>query len=341
MNRDLFEFYSGTFEAIMPFVIGISFVIYAGVIVFKQWRLQYRSPDNDNAPVLFSYFSQGNDLIAADKHDLKNVVGGASSVTLITMPRKFGTAADIAVPSGKAIKLVELPFRSRLHLLAISKGGNLDQLNPTIGVTAMDAVSLEGDFGNYFSLYIDKGQDFKLRYLLDPEAMAYVADFCHKYHWEIIDDVMYIASKSTPAKDNLIADFIAQIRPVLETKENTPVRPKQKKAKTWPQLSKFKCPICHNNMKEYRHWHECPNGHGQLILGAKLTDAETKQEALSEKDTKQDNEKHQNLICPACGKNMTPVNYGGSKTVIDACTSCYYRWLDAGELKSIHSRPKY
>lgn len=337
------SFYSNGNDWWVPLaVIIVTAVIVAIVNFLTKLGMRYKSPDIDNSAVLFSYYGQGNDLIAADKHDLTGVDGGADIVTLITIPRKSNSAIeDVAADSGKAIQLIELPFRSKLHLLAISKGGNLDQLNPTIGVTAMDTVSLEGDFGNYFSLYIDKGQDFELRYLLDPEAMTYVVDFCHKYHWEIIDDVMYIVAKSIPAKDNLVADFIAQIRPVLETKENTPVRPKQKKAQVWPQPSKFKCPICHNNMNEYRHWHECPNGHGQLILGAKLTDAETKQEALSEKDTKQDNEKHQNLVCPACGKNMTPVNYGGSKTVIDACTSCYYRWLDAGELKSIHSRPKY
>lgn len=342
MDINIFGLYKGTLEDAAPFLIALFFVIYGGVIIVKEFRLRYRSPDADNSAVLFSFFSRGNDLIAADKHDLQGVVGGANSVTLVTMPRKSDPDNNsTAAYPGKAIQLIELPFRSKMHLLAISKGGSLEQLNPTIGITAMSAVSLEGDFGNYFSLYIDKGQDFQLRYVLDPEAMEYVVDFCHKYHWEIIDDFMYIVAKSAPAKDSVIAEFISQIRPAIETAENRAVKPKQNKVQSWPQPSKFQCPICHHSMNEYKYWHECPNGHGQLILGAKLKDSETKHEFLSKESAMHDKKQHDDLTCPACSKPMTPVDYVSSNIIIDACTSCYYRWLDAGELKNILDRPRY
>lgn len=342
MNQGTFEFYDSTIQPAMPFLIVLFFVIYGVIIILKELRLRYRSPDTTDSAVLFSYFSKGNDLIAADKHNLLGVEGGADIVTMVTVSRSLNSTTDaVAVDSGKAIQLIELPFRSRLHLLAISKGGGLDQLNPTIGTTAMSTARLEGDFGNYFSLYIDKGQDFELRYVLDPKAMAYVVDFCHKYHWEIINDVMYIVAKSAPARDNVIAEFIAQIRPAIETAENTPVKPKVNKVQSWPQQSKFKCPVCHHNMNEYRYWHECINGHGQLISGAKLTDTETKHEFLSKERTIHDKKQHQNLVCPACNNSMTAVDYASSNIIIDACTSCYYRWLDAGELKNILDRSKY
>lgn len=340
------DIYSGGNDWWVPLAGIIAIAAIAAVVnLLTKLGTRYKSPDVDNSAVLFSYFSLGNDLLAADKHDLKDVPGGANSVTLITMPRKFNSAIEsVAVDSGKAIQLIELPFRSRLHLLAISTGGDLDQLNPTIGTTAMSAVRLEGDFGNYFSLYIDKGQDFQLRYVLDPEAMEYVVDFCHKYHWEIIDDFMYIVAKSAPARDNIIAEFIAQIRPAIETKENTPVRPKQKQVQTWPKQSQFKCPVCHKNMREYKHWHECVSGHGQLVLGGNLKDADLKEQFISKggKDSNLRLEKEHNITCPNCSKPMTPVQYGGSKTVIDSCTSCFYRWLDAGELSHILvGRPKH
>ena len=309
--------------------------------------LKNRSPRTTNDPVLFSYFTTGNDLFCADRHELRGVEGGAACSRMVTLPRK-GEDPSL-VPAGAALILVELSFTSKLHLLAIAKGSKLDQLNPTYSGSVMEKAELEGDFDDYFSIYIEKGQGVQLRYVFDPEAMEYVIDFCRKYHWEIIDDTIYFAAKVGLPDDKTIAEFIAQIRPALIDKVvavplDNPLTAssidKSEKPKPLGK-SRFKCPICQQNMDEYRHWHECPSGHGQLILGKFLTDDQIKQEFLAEGGKNQDDEPHQNITCPACGSPMTPVRYGGSKTAIDSCTSCYYRWLDGGELQKILDRPQY
>jgi hypothetical protein len=44
---------------------------------------------------------------------------------------------------------------------------------------------LEGDFSQYFRLYVDESDQTNLRQVLDPAIMAYLIDYCKEYDWEL------------------------------------------------------------------------------------------------------------------------------------------------------------
>ncbi|MDO8336556.1 MAG: hypothetical protein Q7T74_07310 [Candidatus Saccharibacteria bacterium] len=186
---------------------------------FRQWRLTHRKPVYENSAILFAYFTTGNDLVSSGRRKL-SVKGGAICTDIITKQRKERPKEEvyeISAPAGKKLLLVELPFHSKLHLLAVGKGAELDKLSPIVDGSSMQTATLEGDFDKYFSIYIDRGQDTQLRYVFDPAAMKYVIDFCRKYHWEIVNDSIYFASDKELPNDDVIVEFIEQIRPALET----------------------------------------------------------------------------------------------------------------------------
>lgn len=321
---------------IVGLITGLAFV---SVLAYQRWFYKYRAPSMGQTPVLMVYFTQGNDLMSAHKKELSGVKGGASCNYMITLPRKASESKEISVEFGTTLILVELPFRSKLHLLAIAKDSNLAQLNPTYGDSVMEKVELEGDFYNYFSLYADKGQQVQARYVIDPAAMSFVADFCKKYHWEIIDDTLFFAAKTSLPDNETITEFIEQIRPAVESKDSksrlTKARAYKYKESVWPRKSAYKCPICYQALVDHRYWHECTNGHGQLIKGGDLVSIKENVETYTPSIAIEDDEPHQRLNCPACGKQMTPINYAGSKIIIDSCLKCTYRWLDAGEIEHI------
>lgn len=315
----------------------LGFAVFAGLAILiapvRRWLLKYRSPDSRLTPLLLSYFTHGNDIVSSGKVELTEVKGTAIVNKMITVSRRTAEE-DLKVPAGSVIIFVELPFRSKLHLLGIAKDEKLAQLDPTFGDSVMQKVELEGDFPDYFSLYADQGEQVQARYIVDPSAMAFVVDFCKNYHWEILDDGLCFVAKVGLPDNVIITEFIKQIRPALEVKkEPTKYMYKQK---TFPCESPFKCPICLNTMIEHRYWHECSKGHGQLLRGGLLADMKEKRESFPKKANPTElPEQHLVVSCPSCKNKMEPIAYGGSKIIIDACIHCQYRWLDAGELKNI------
>lgn len=316
------------------------FMIVFGVSV-KAWLMKYRSPTRSKAPVLMTYFTQGNGVTGFGRRALKSLEG-ATAVDLITTPSHHTTYTGPSTSAGKAILMVELPFRSRLHVLAIARGASLDELKPIFNQKVMIPVSLEGDFPRYFNLYIDRGDNFQLRYILDPSDMAYLVDFCAKYHWEIVDNVIYFVSKTTLPSDEVVEKLIHAIRPAVEDTSGPPgyvYAPK-----TWPVDSKYACPVCEMELKEYEYWHVCPRDHGQLMNASTLTNQEAIRSFLSvgkmDKTILDSSNRH--LSCPVCHSKMIAVPYGGenSKVLIDTCSTCPYRWLDKGEFHAILTRIK-
>lgn len=305
------------------------------VVAIKRWFLKYRTPDIAQTPVLLSYFTQGNDLISASKTDLPDVTGGATCNRMITMPR-HDIEEDLKVPSGTVLLFIDLPFRSKLHLLAIAKDDKFDQLNPTFGDSVMERVVLEGDFPDYFSLYADKGEQVQARYIVDPSTMEFVVDFCKKYHWEILDDGLCFAAKAGLPDNSTITEFIKQIRPIIEIPKEPSKYKANQNQKVYPAASQFKCPICHETMIEHKYWHECAKGHGQLMDGGAIVRMKENENTDQEKPSPNEvYTEHKEISCPSCSQKMEPTKYAGSKIIIDVCRSCKYRWLDGGELEKI------
>lgn len=97
----------------------------------------------------------------------------------------------------------------------------------------------------------------------------------------------------------------------------------------------MKCPFCKNTLKAHSDEHYiCPVGHGTLLSSSILNDIEE----LSITDTTSAGKtrlQHQPISCPKCSKVMQIVDFNSTNILIDACTKCHSRWLDAGEVHKI------
>lgn len=101
------------------------------------------------------------------------------------------------------------------------------------------------------------------------------------------------------------------------------------------------CPFCNKPLTEKDGVFVCPAGHGTLMAGKLL--GELKQLNIPDEvpttETQADSQK--TIACPHCGSQMQKVNYNDTGIVIDVCTNCPYRWLNAGEIKKIEDfKPK-
>ena len=93
---------------------------------------------------------------------------------------------------------VQLPFVTKIHLLAITKRDDMSQFRIDKINSVMESVSLEGDYDKYFTLYAEKGTQTDARYVLDPKAMAFTIDFCKSHSWEIRESEFYFVQENVP-----------------------------------------------------------------------------------------------------------------------------------------------
>lgn len=243
----------------------------------------------------------------------------------------------LSVAARRVIYSVQLTFQTELHVLAIARKDDMDERrfmdNP-----AMVRVDLEGDFPSYFHLYVTPGQEQRLRYILDPEAMVTVIDFCKTNSWELVDDELYIVV----AEDSqqlvtlrAIQDFVSRVQPVLSTKSTFHEHPHRMSQKQAKSRLKANCPVCGVTLSRTEEWHECPNGHGYLLTGQELAKIRKRQLNIIDKNVPDISVPHKGIDCPACGSRMAQIPYVNGSTIIDTCESCHYRWLDGGEQYAI------
>jgi Zn-finger nucleic acid-binding protein len=298
-----------------------------------------RSPVLPGNPLLLAYYTYGRKVISAHEGTTEHGIHYTAFVTS-NQPLISGSTAAIGTKTS-LIYRVELPYQSQIHLLGIPNNPHAAKLEPITGPNKMEQVDLEGDFGNYFSLYADRGKQAQARYLLDPKTMAFIVDFCSSHSWEIINDEFYfvqtaqetVAADATTMFDN-IQRFADEIRPVIavpaEKKLNVHKLPYNR-----TRERDIYCPICNAQLEAQRHYYACPNQHGKLISGGQLLalrdDLPDDVKLMSEKHAVE----HREVNCPNCKTQMTPTPYNGRVTIIDVCTNCPYRWIDAGELASI------
>lgn len=93
------------------------------------------------------------------------------------------------------------------------------------------------------------------------------------------------------------------------------------------------CPICSKQLVEHQSLFRCADNHGTLVTGKYLSDIEDKPVPEPSGQVLADT-KHE-IHCPHCAAMMHKVDYNGTSIMIDACTKCHYRWLDAGEIAKI------
>lgn len=95
------------------------------------------------------------------------------------------------------------------------------------------------------------------------------------------------------------------------------------------------CPICNKQLADqHKGLFICPDGHGTLVTGKYLIDIEESPEIIENRSGSSVDSKQQ-IVCPHCSAEMHKVDYNSTDIIIDACTSCHYRWLDSGEVIKI------
>lgn len=316
-------------------------LLYVAVIVsatygayVKARSRRNRSPSAPNTSVLFAYYSEGAELTPIKSGKLAS---GLRYKSLVALNR----AGEIGNPDFSAIHIIQLPFATTIHLLGIPLKTGAIHLNPAQNDGIMEKVDLEGNYSEVFNLYCEQGMQVDTRYALDPKAMVFTLDFCQNQNWEIVGNELYFVATSSMRLDpndktSLFEDaqqFIEEIRPavgrLLTTKELKLLTPYGKNYRT-----DLKCPLCSevmvNNEETY---YVCPNGHGILLGGNQMQQLFTGK--LKPHITHNNPIEHtQPITCPSCGNMMERVAYQGSALIIDSCTKCAYRWLDAGEYTS-------
>lgn len=204
-----------------PFVAIVIFLAYTIYTKFIPAGLTAR--DGSNKPLLNSFYTQGMRLAPLHKDKF-----GSLSYVLYTTAAPYGKKAEeTAVYDETIICCVTLPFKSDCHLIGITKNGSLTfELRNFIAERGLEQIVLEGDFPRYAYLYSPPGNQVNARYLMDPSAMAYVADFCKTHHWEIVGNYLYFVSSNsikgkkvaedpTPIMTQDVERFVDEIKPAL------------------------------------------------------------------------------------------------------------------------------
>ncbi len=230
---------------------------------------------------------------------------------------------------------VELPFVASAHIVGLSRNDSFPA-RLEVPDSALEEMELEGDYPNYFSLYVDRGEQSEGRYVLDPLAMQYTVDFCKQFNWEILDDTLFFLSGTEIPSFEMVDRFIQEIRPAVDSGKKA-VRHSHDLPYVTIQPLRMDCPICQVRMKPGREWLSCPDQHGILLEGKQMirlrqiADADDLRLSLYGLDSQSERE----LICPHCKSYMKPNRFLNTHRYVDVCTSCRYRWLDYNETKEI------
>lgn len=287
---------------------------------------------------LLSYYSAGHSIIGAGRHQID---GMHYSMYLTTPPAQ--ASSFTYVNETALIFDLELPFNTETHMIGLSKQHktvNRLQLASFLKANGMEAVTLEGNFSDSFEIYASVGQQFQARVVLDPAAMAYVADYCQSHFWEISGAELYIVATSADTTNTDIVteskEFAAQIKPALLP--GTPGAAVVHHDLPYggydgPVLS---CPICHKTMTKLDDWQSCVDGHGLLVSGRTLAMAHRKDIKLPA--SSQPSAQHGALQCPNCKNMMLAIGYNGIQVEIDSCEHCMFRWIDSGEIAAIAAK---
>lgn len=292
--------------------------------VFANYRRKHRKFELANTSVLLTYYTDETLLLPLYEGTFGDMHYSA-------------IAASPATPDAgnTLIYQVVLPFKSKLHLLGIPKKSGAVQLNPTGENSIMEKVNLEGDYNDYFTLYSEKGMQVDDRYALDPKAMEFTVEFCQSHNWEIVDNMLYFVQATPNVTDDPtamaedIVTFVKQIQPALAA-PLTDADLVAHEPYDQEYRSDLKCPICQTTLDNEGQYLSCPNGHGTLLKGGELAELEKGDVTLNSSYPPRP-VKHETLTCPSCGHRMEQTNYNGGPTVVDVCSNCPYRWLDATE----------
>lgn len=312
------------------FCAGIVLWIVVGAAVLR-YRRKHRKLEMAGTSVLLNYYTDGVNLMPLKT----GMIGDMHFSTIATLPEHGLVAGEAAL-----IYQVGLPYKTKIHIVGIPKNTGNAQLNPSGGKSLMEPVALEGDYGDYFTLYAEKGMQEESRYVLDPKAMVFTVDFCQSHNWEIVDNELFFVQATANASgdptnmaDDIIK-FVHEIQPAIalplseyDIAKRTPYNQEYR--------TDLKCPICQLTLVKKGNFLACPSCHGILLKGAALSELNSGKLELPENSTLTKSTTHGVLSCPSCGQVMEQIMYDGGLTAIDTCSHCPYRWLDNNEARRI------
>ncbi len=186
--------------------------------------------NGNNQPLLNSYYTKDRELVPLDKGSfgqLKYVLYMTGFTTHKSFARNGREVVSTTADEEVIICCVDLPFISSAHLIGLAKNGSSTTLlRDFLEQRNLEKVNLEGDFPSYAHIYTPPGNQVNARYLLDPAAMVFVADFCKTHHWEIVGKYLYFVSSDkiqgrivdkdpTPIMTEDVERFVAEIKPAL------------------------------------------------------------------------------------------------------------------------------
>ena len=83
------------------------------------------------------------------------------------------------------------------HIILDSKKNGAGSIgNGLLGISQSQRLELEGDFIDYFDLYVPKGYERDALYIFTPDVMAVFVDETCNFDAEIIDDKLFIYSRA-------------------------------------------------------------------------------------------------------------------------------------------------
>lgn len=94
----------------------------------------------------------------------------------------------------------------------------------------------------------------------------------------------------------------------------------------------YKCPVCQSVLIQSDNSQHCPKHHGHLMTAKSLASHKVLSFESLDETSKVG---HGELSCPACDNELTQIDYNSTGVIIDSCTKCHHRWLDASEIEKI------
>jgi hypothetical protein len=89
------------------------------------------------------------------------------------------------------------------------------QTNLPSGLRGNQVMQLEGNFNDYFTLYVPKGYERDALYVFTPDVMAALVDFGALYDMEVVDDNLFFYSQNEVTIDR--EDELTKLITILNT----------------------------------------------------------------------------------------------------------------------------
>lgn len=97
------------------------------------------------------------------------------------------------------------------NMLIISKGDAFGETFDVAHVFPGVAVQLEGDFSNYFSLFVENGAEDEIRQFLAPDLMAVLIDTMPDLNFMFFDNKIYVVLSNNSEHGFLKDHFVEQV----------------------------------------------------------------------------------------------------------------------------------